>query len=199
MTTAGYSVERTPHGILVHGPVPLDDVTALMKTWQQRGLDILDAGIAMATGANLAVTSEEGSRAWRAEIAKKAALVANGDPELEWLHGTDTGVSSLTIFSVLSRRYGTRALVRIHRGAVGAPHDPSDLGRCIRLLDAIPGWRERLPEVAASHPEWAPLVERWADLERLYRVELTRADGKATKTLELMQEIKRAAAAGGRA
>ena len=36
------------------------------------------------------------------------------------------------------------------------------------LLDAVPEWRARLGEMAKVGPEWAALVERWAELEALY-------------------------------
>jgi len=60
---------------------------------------------------------------------------------LEWLHGLDTGVSSETIYSVMT---GHNVLTC---GEGDAPHDPGDFGRCYRLLKLFPEWRERLAEV----------------------------------------------------
>jgi hypothetical protein len=81
----------------------------------------------------------------------------------QWLHRNDTGTSSLTIFSVLAARPDVLAG---RRGDV--PYDTSDFGRCYRLLKIAPGWRERLGEVAAVYPKWAPLVAAWDELTVLY-------------------------------
>ena len=51
------------------------------------------------------------------------------------------------------------------------PHDPSDVGRCVRLLDLAAqngqNWRERMGELA-SVKEWARLAPRWAEVEAAY-------------------------------
>ncbi len=85
---------------------------------------------------------------------------------LKWVRSWDTGISSLTIFEVLS---GHEVFDLKHRDI---PYDPADFGRCYRLLQAAPRWRKRLPEVAARHPRWAPFVECWDEMERLYLEEL---------------------------
>jgi hypothetical protein len=48
------------------------------------------------------------------------------------------------------------------------PHDTSDLGRCIRLLQLNPSYRKRLPEMAQVSGEWGLLVEHWEELEAIY-------------------------------
>lgn len=98
----------------------------------------------------------------------------------EWRSSWDTGVSSLTIYSVFAG--GT-----LPDGAPGVPHDPADFGRCHRLLKVAPTWRDNLHRVAERFPAWRPLVDRWADLERLYEEELP--TGKAPKLYALMQEL----------
>ena len=65
----------------------------------------------------------------------------------EWLASWDTGISSKTIWAVMTGRCSEG------RFTPGVPHDPSDFGRCYRLLAAFPAWRARLPEVAARYPE----------------------------------------------
>lgn len=84
----------------------------------------------------------------------------NGDP-WSWLKSGDTGLSSQTIFSVLAR-------CQLPRGGPRVPRDPADFGRCHRLLERMPEWRDRLKEVAAVHPVWTPFVAAWDDLTRLY-------------------------------
>lgn len=46
------------------------------------------------------------------------------------------------------------------------PMDAEDLGRCIGLLDAVPEFRARLPEMAKVNCYWAALIPRWSELER---------------------------------
>lgn len=101
----------------------------------------------------------------------------------EWLNSWDTGISSLTIFQVMT---GRQVLVGRLRHP-DTPKDPADFGRCHRLLKVVPEWRERLGEVAEQHPEWAPLVERWSELEALYVEELP--SGEAPKLYALMREL----------
>jgi hypothetical protein len=54
---------------------------------------------------------------------------------------------------------------------MSAPRDPSDFGRCYRMLKLFPELRERLPEVASACPEWSGLVGAWAELEALWEQE----------------------------
>jgi hypothetical protein len=74
-----------------------------------------------------------------------------------WIVGGDVGQSSKTIWA---------AMLGIDLGEDGAnhPHDPADLGRCLRLLELMPEWTPRLPELAALDPCWHALVEHWNDL-----------------------------------
>ena len=51
------------------------------------------------------------------------------------------------------------------------PLDPSDLGRCLRLLDAVPEWKPGIRVMARESPEWDALTARWADLEALFLAE----------------------------
>lgn len=78
---------------------------------------------------------------------------------LEWLAAGDAGVSSETIVSVM---------MDLRVSMVDIPHDPSDFGRCHRLLEWVPEFRPRLGEVAAKYPDWAPLVESWDRLTAIY-------------------------------
>lgn len=79
---------------------------------------------------------------------------------IDWMMSGDTGISSETILSVLT---GNRA-----PQWTDTPRDPADFGRCYRLLANFPGWRERMPEVAAKYPKWGPMAAAWDELTRLY-------------------------------
>jgi hypothetical protein len=87
----------------------------------------------------------------------------------EWLLSGDTGVSSLTIFHVMTGTITTPT--RSSLRGIDAPRDSDDFGRCYRLLKAFPEWRERLPEIAAMVPKWTPLVERWDELESMFETD----------------------------
>jgi len=95
-----------------------------------------------------------------------------------WLSNGDTGTSSLTIWHALMGRTPDRTDV---------PHDPADFGRCYRLLQVMPSWKDRLSEVAALYPKWSPLVSAWNELTALYEEE--RPSGRAPKLYARMHEL----------
>ena len=67
------------------------------------------------------------------------------------------------------------------------PVDPSDFGRCFRLLELIPRWRKRMPEMAAIGGGWEALVPVWGELEALYREELP--SRRAPKLYQRMSDL----------
>lgn len=83
----------------------------------------------------------------------------------KWAATGDTGTSSKAILATM--------MGNPPKGRFCYPHDNQDLGRCIGLLDAVPEFRERLAEMKAIGPEWAALVDRWAELEAMYKKETT--------------------------
>lgn len=100
---------------------------------------------------------------------------------IQWLLSRDTGVSSKAIVAQLSN------IVLESPFSMDHPHDPADLGRCIRLLEAIPEFRERLDEMKQVSLIWAALVDHWDELETLYKEELP--TGRAPKCYARMQQI----------
>ena len=44
------------------------------------------------------------------------------------------------------------------------PLDPSDLNRCLLLLELIPEWKRRITEMARRSPQWAGLVANWMEI-----------------------------------
>ena len=88
------------------------------------------------------------------EITKRA---------MAWLVGGDTGMSSEAIFATMM------AGEPVPEGT-SYPADGSDLGRCIRLLAAIPEWRPRFfREMPAVSRVWRALVSEWPVLEGMHR------------------------------
>jgi len=103
----------------------------------------------------------------------------------EWLMSGDTGISSKVILSFMT------GLKLPKKDYSNWPHDPSDLGRCVRLLDRFPEWRPRLPEMASAYPAWKPMLDNWAEMERLYSIEIQRPDNRAPQTYELMKQLEK--------
>lgn len=107
---------------------------------------------------------------------------------IEWLADGDTGTSSKTIAFWLSKRL-------IYRNGPDVPSDPSDLGRCLRLLRAIPELRERLPEMAECSPQWAHMLTYWDEIEQsmIDEVGIDWEKGRsAPRTYELMHARRNA-------
>ncbi len=102
---------------------------------------------------------------------------------LEWLMGGDTGISSQTILSVMT---GTPMTGNF---GPSVPYDPSDFGRCYRLLGHFPEWKNRLHEVAEKYPRWKPLVDSWDELTVLYEEEIKNKNGRAPKLYARMCEL----------
>ena len=184
---SSFSIEENEFGMTVRGPLPASDIKDLGRLWKRPGLTDMAMGVASALGATLAVTKKGGAAAWEKAIEAEARKKAGEDEELAWLLGASTGLSSLTIFSVLSERHAGEAIRRLGPWGSNVPLDPDDFRRCRRLLETVPGWRGRLGEVAAAYPEWGPLVRDWETLEALYVEELP--SGRCPKLYERMQVL----------
>lgn len=112
----------------------------------------------------------------------------------EWYQSGDTGVSSETMCFAAFGGPKPRML--------GYPHDPSDLGRCIRFLDKMPEARSKLHALRAiddtevvingkftrsDSDVWGALLDHWDELAALYHEELP--TGKAPKCYARMKEL----------
>lgn len=103
----------------------------------------------------------------------------------DWFRSDDTGLSSQAIVAKLEGM----TLPDVLRWGYCHPLDPADLGRCLRLLNKFPEYRERLHEMAECSPQWENLVEHWRELERLYYLGLSRDDNRAPECYELMKKL----------
>ncbi|PZR93527.1 MAG: hypothetical protein DI537_10440 [Stutzerimonas stutzeri] len=103
---------------------------------------------------------------------------------LRWIVGEHVGSSSMAIFAHMT---GVKP-----RQGFSNPWDPSDFGRCLRLLRAVPEWRVRLPEMARRSKAWKALCARWSEIERCMEEEVGlnwEKSQSAPRTYELMKEI----------
>ena len=103
----------------------------------------------------------------------------------EWAAGPDSGLSSQAIVQVLTGARVLGSWDASHR----TPRDPSDFGRCHRMLQRFPELRARLHEISATRPEWTGLVEHWDELTALYEEEAP--SGEAPKLYARIQELTR--------
>lgn len=167
-----YTIERHTHGWLLCAPpsrggVPQDALAECGKIFPQNS--VLDLGIPQhfnAAGRMTKVVSCIGTpkdlHAWRAEIESSLQHL---DPEDRWWRGLDVGASSAALFAVFCRP--SLRFAADHLGRASVPRDASDFGRCKRLLQLFPDWRNNLHRVAEAYPEtkWPALVARWPELE----------------------------------
>lgn len=73
----------------------------------------------------------------------------------EWLASGDTGTSSKAIMLWLSSRTADK------QWGPDTPRDAGDLARCLRLLERIPEWKERMPEMAEAGGLWPTFIKHW--------------------------------------
>ncbi|OOF59316.1 hypothetical protein [Rodentibacter myodis] len=67
------------------------------------------------------------------------------------------------------------------------PRDPSDLARCIKLLERVPEMNYHLNKMKRVSPIWEKLVEHWAELESLFKEE--KGSGRCPKTYQLIKQL----------
>jgi hypothetical protein len=174
-----YTLERVEHGWIFKGAVPVDELVPLCRSLPGAEKHVLCPGVSSALGATLVIAlDKEHAEAWAKELDR---TTGNPDPKPEdWLLGPDTGISSKTIYSVMTG-------CQLSRFRAGAPKDAGDFGRCFRLLELFPAWRERMREVSERWPAWAGLVEAWPALEVRYR--LARQAGNYRSLDERIEEL----------
>ena len=121
-----------------------------------------------------------------AEEAAAALEAAREDASTErrallWLAGGDSGASSKAICHHMLGMKSDGSF----------PWDPSDLGRCLRLLELFPEWKPRIREMARYSPQWAALVARWDELAEMMadEVGIDWSKGKrAPRTYDAMKD-----------
>lgn len=100
----------------------------------------------------------------------------------DWLLSGDTGLSSEAIW-----RHMMGMAPDVEWGP-RSPLDPSDFGRCHRLLQKFPEWRTRIGEMV-KYPAWNPLAAHWDELEQLFLEERTNSTGMAPNPYARIREL----------
>lgn len=85
------------------------------------------------------------------ELNKPPVLASPGMGLNAWLNSDDTGTSSKWMAMVFCNGVSP----------YGHPHDADDFARCMRLLEAVPGYASRLDELRGRSKEWDALLDRW--------------------------------------
>lgn len=101
---------------------------------------------------------------------------------IEWLFSDDTGLSSM---SLAAEFLGVEC-------EINYPHDPSDFGRCQRLIMAVPDVRKSVDSLAEKSPHWKKLSEHWDNIAEKMDFEVGffwQKGRSAPRTYEFMQEI----------
>lgn len=97
----------------------------------------------------------------RCKRTEHSLLVTQWQSPEMWIQGTDTGISSMTIWSFVMGRKppgGTPPDV---------PYDGYDFGRCLRLVRHF-GWKDKLQAMADVHTEWRKIIGAWDELSELF-------------------------------
>ncbi|WP_162815004.1 hypothetical protein [Erythrobacter aureus] len=110
------------------------------------------------------------------------ALIADGHWRTRaenWKYRGEVGLSAKTIYNHFMGHAGAKPSV---------PQDPSDLRRCLLLLEHVPEWKPRMDEMRTVSAQWALLIDRWDDLLKTYAEELADGTGKAPRTYAILQQ-----------
>ena len=94
-----------------------------------------------------------------------------------WING-ERGLSSETMWHCLM----DEEILNINH-----PLDPDDFSRCYKLLEAVPEWKGRIPELKDLSWQWANLVDNWDKLNDFY--EDMRKSKKGNGMYQFMQEL----------
>lgn len=176
MNNVGYRVEHINGCTLIFGSVPIDDLVALTRKAGKK--TVISADLASLAGASFAFGLPEDVERLRqspalpiseARIMDSIAAAEKGLPAAlaEWLKTGERGMSSDVMCKAI---FG----IPVAAGT-DHPHDPDDLSRCIKFLDAACSeGADRLELVRRMRdisPEWHALAEHWQELEESFVAE----------------------------
>jgi hypothetical protein len=147
---------------LVEGVIPLDHFTALVALAGEGG--VISNYLAQLAQVQWAWGQPDDIDRLARQLKEEILLARPNITPLErWLAVGIRGKSS-------------NAIVANLRGVsvddpTAHPHDPTDLWRCVMLLEEVTELREDFGLMAKASTEWERLVNAWGDLEQLLREE----------------------------
>lgn len=154
-----YTVAHRGNCVFITGSVPAQALPVLAKLVPEDS--VIDPDAARVFGCNFAFGPEAELKALRdaqtpaLEQQIKASNPGLSEAATKWLAGGERGVSSNTIFEVLTGIKATNDRGRCH------PWDPADFRRCELLLEQVPELRGQFHRMSGVSPQWEALVEAW--------------------------------------
>lgn len=109
------------------------------------------------------------------EFAKPIVKASAGMGLTDWLGSDDVGMSSKFMASVLTGQF---------KAEFAIPYDPDDLGRCIRMIQAIPELKDSIHLMSSHGTMWTAVAnnwERWCDMYQAERWENLYDEMKAAR------------------
>ncbi len=103
----------------------------------------------------------------------------NRDKMIEWIVTHSRGISSRTMWAGLM---GVAPQGRAKWG-FDVPYDCADLSRCVDLVDYCEIKQDELPAISTIFPWFAPIISRWPELYRLFRI------GSENRKFQACQEL----------
>lgn len=103
---------------------------------------------------------------------------------LEWQSKGEIGISSATMASIalgMDKNF--------YHSYFSEPSDPSDLLRCMKLVDFIPEIKDSFSEISERCPEFRPIIESWELLTSTLKREMAQGR-KAPETYDLMKKLR---------
>jgi len=114
-------------------------------------------------------------------------MITLTDQQVAWINHGEKGLSSAALF------YETTGLWVISTVLQDAddshPYDPSDLNRCMKLIETCTECRAAVDKLAVKYPGWAKLAPHWDNLIDSLRRELIVTPNEAPETYRMMQEL----------
>lgn len=104
---------------------------------------------------------------------------------IKWFAESRTGMSS----ECMAYTIGLQQIGQ----CTASPYDPSDLWRCLKLLEAVPELRNGLEIMREVSPIWDAIIDRWDDLEVCLLSEIGSLENErwsAPKTYEMLSVIR---------
>jgi hypothetical protein len=95
------------------------------------------------------------------EFANPVVKASPGMGIAAWLASDDTGLSSKFMASVLTGEF---------KAENHYPRDPADFGRCLRLVNGVPGLAGRVGEMSQHGKHWAVVAANWDEWVEVYRL-----------------------------
>ncbi len=107
---------------------------------------------------------------------------------LQWQAKGHVGVSSATMASIAAGLD-----TNFYGGSFGAPHDPSDMLRCMRLVDDIPEIRNYFPLIAERIKVFRGIIEHWDELVLVMNKECVGDNWRAPDAYKMIQQLRETA------